>query len=76
VGQIKKDDEGIRFHTLLTVGMHCGGQILPEKLQQRVCSWAALVLMAGVLGRGSAGGGSQGEGLVVMLGRTEGRQRS
>jgi hypothetical protein len=31
VGQKKEDDEGIRFHTLLTVGMHRGDRILLEK---------------------------------------------
>jgi hypothetical protein len=36
-GQKKEDNEGIRFHTLLTAKMHCGGRILPEKLRQRFC---------------------------------------
>jgi hypothetical protein len=44
VGQKKEDDEGIRFHTLLTAGMHRGGRILPKK---RV----AAVLFVAVPGR-------------------------
>jgi hypothetical protein len=52
MGQMKEDDEGIRFHTLLTAGMYCGGRILPEKLRR----WS-------VLGGGTyvhSGGGLQG----------------
>jgi hypothetical protein len=37
-GQKKEDVEGIRFHTLLTAGMHRGARISPEKLQRRLCS--------------------------------------
>jgi hypothetical protein len=36
-GQKKEDDEGIRFHTLLTAGVHLGGRISPEKLRRRFC---------------------------------------
>jgi hypothetical protein len=68
---MKEDDEGILFHTLLTMGMHRGGQILPEKRA------AAPLFMAAVLGiRGGAGGGGQGERLAAMLGCTEGRRHS
>jgi hypothetical protein len=63
---MKQDDEGIRFHTLLTAGMHRGGRISSEKLRRRLCSscsWvAALLSLAVVLGRGGAGGGVQGGG--------------
>jgi hypothetical protein len=45
VGQMKEDDEGIRFHTLRTVGMHRGGQIWPEKRWRRVCSWVAVLFV-------------------------------
>jgi hypothetical protein len=57
-GQKKEDDEGIRFHTLLTAGMHRGGQISPEKRVAAVCSsfsWAAALVE-----RRLAGGGRQG----------------
>jgi hypothetical protein len=36
--QMKKDDDRIRFHTLLTVGMHRGGRISREKGAAAVCS--------------------------------------
>jgi hypothetical protein len=63
---MKEDDEGIRFHTLLTVGTHRGGRIWPEK---RVATglfmaaapwWLAAVLSAEAdvqEGRGSTGQG-------------------
>jgi hypothetical protein len=51
-GQKKEDDEGIRFHTLLTAGMHRGDQILPEKR-------AAAALF---LGGASVHGGGAGQG--------------
>jgi hypothetical protein len=62
---MKEDDEGIRFHTLLTAGMHRGGQILPEKRAVVVClsySWAAALLhgLVAALGiRGGVGGGAR-----------------
>jgi hypothetical protein len=51
--QMKEDDEGIRFHTLLTARIHRGGQIGPEKRRRRVCSWRR---PAGH--QGGAGGGA------------------
>jgi hypothetical protein len=47
---MKQDDEGIRFHTLLTAGVHRGGRIFPQKRAAAVlfvtvpgwrhfCSW-------------------------------------
>jgi hypothetical protein len=62
-GQMKEDDEGIRFHTLLTPGMHRGGRILLEKrAAAALFRVAALLSLAAALGRGGAGGGDQGEG--------------
>jgi hypothetical protein len=64
---MKEDDEGIRFHTLLTAGMHRGDRILQEKRRRRFCSWAAvLFLFVAALGiRGGArarrGGGIGGD---------------
>jgi hypothetical protein len=90
-GQMKEDDEGIPFHTLLTAGMHRGGRILPEKRVAASLFWAAALLsLAAVLGRGDAGGGDQGEGrgaggrlwvgrqgaTVLQERRIEGRRRS
>jgi hypothetical protein len=61
---MKEDDEGIRFHSLLTAGMHRGGRILPEKRRRRVCSSCSgrqrFFLWRGNLG--DAGGGKQGRG--------------
>jgi hypothetical protein len=60
---MKEDDEGIRFHTLLTARIHRGGQISSKK-------WAAAVCPRWFLGSGSglcsgqrrwAGGGTGGE---------------
>jgi hypothetical protein len=48
-GQKKVDDEGIRFHTLLTAGVHRGGWISPEKGAAVFCSW--LVLLGGGAGQ-------------------------
>jgi hypothetical protein len=42
-GQMKEDDEGIPFHTLLTAGMHRGDRISWRKSRRRVCSVPALV---------------------------------
>jgi hypothetical protein len=42
---MKEDDEGIRFHTLLTVGMHRGGRILLEKRRRQVSSWVAVLFL-------------------------------
>jgi hypothetical protein len=40
---MKEDDEGTRFHTLLTAGMHHGGRISSKKWAATVCSswWPA-----------------------------------
>jgi hypothetical protein len=35
-GQMKEDDEGIPFHTLLTVGTHRGDRILQRKIMAAV----------------------------------------
>jgi hypothetical protein len=37
-GQMKEDDEGIPFHTLLTAGTHRGDRILRRKIRRRVWS--------------------------------------
>jgi hypothetical protein len=37
-GQMKEDDEGIPFHTLLTAEMHRGDRISRRKSQRRVRS--------------------------------------
>jgi hypothetical protein len=55
---MKEDDKGIRFHTLLTAGVYCGGRISPEKLRRRFCS----VLFLGGSASSRGGGGRAGQG--------------
>jgi hypothetical protein len=51
-GQMKEDDEGIPFRTLLTAGTHRGDRILRRKMRRRLCSF--------VLGGCTVSGGSTG----------------
>jgi hypothetical protein len=47
VVQMKEDDEGIRFHTLPTAGMHRGNRISREKRRRRSVhggSWAVALV--------------------------------
>jgi hypothetical protein len=47
---MKEDDEGIRFHTLLTAGTHRGGRILLEKRATTALFMAvSLLFVAAVL---------------------------
>jgi hypothetical protein len=59
-GQMKEDDEGIPFHTLLTVGTHRGDRILWKNMRRRLCS---SVLGGCTISGGSAG--HQGAGHVA-----------
>jgi hypothetical protein len=68
---MKEDDEGIPFHTLLTIGTHRSDRILWRKMQRRVCSvperlllflvvldmqgWAGAVLEEGAVQEGVQG---------------------
>jgi hypothetical protein len=68
-GQMKEDDEGIPFHTLLTAGTHLGDRILRRKMRRRLCSWQFQSCLwrqhcrgrGGLLG-GAAHGGRHGAG--------------
>jgi hypothetical protein len=66
---MKEDDEGIRFHTLLTAGMHCGGRIWLEKRWRRVCSWAAAPLFMVAACRASRAAQEETKGVAQGLPR-------
>jgi hypothetical protein len=71
---MKEDDEGIRFHTLLTAGMHRGGRISSKKWAAAVCSSCFWVIVLFSCVR-SAGGGTGGEcGSQGMARRAQGRE--
>jgi hypothetical protein len=65
---MKEGDKGLRFHTLLTMGMHRGGRISSEKRRRRVCCWRRHLYSSWQCPAGGkqAGGegGAQGEGEV------------
>jgi hypothetical protein len=71
---MKEDDEGIRFHTLLTAGMHRGDRISPEKLRRRLCSlWFLSFLWRQPLGHQGGAGGGVGRGAGGERGCRAGR---
>jgi hypothetical protein len=71
-GQMKEDDEGIPFHTLLTVGMHRRDRISRRKMQRLSVLFQAVRLLfpgasapvpgSGLQERGGAVGGRAGRG--------------
>jgi hypothetical protein len=71
---MKEDDEGIRFHTLLTAGMHRGGRISPEKRRRWVCSWVVALFVAAAC-RGERAGGDGGPQGKARRGSRRGNAR-